>query len=92
MSQARAGRQDYDYLIKLLLIGDSGKDMLEAWLRDRQHTGPGGEVLLSCCKQVLVRAACCCVFQKTHSPPASLPQLGKVDSARISCWLPPFSS
>jgi hypothetical protein len=23
--QQRAGRQDYDYLIKLLLIGDSGK-------------------------------------------------------------------
>ena len=76
-----AKRQDYDYLIKLLLIGDSGKDRQRAlqgdWSRGGAQAGLNEPLLLALPLQAWARAACCSALRRTASPRASSPPSGK---------------
>ena len=82
-------RQDYDFLIKLLLIGDSG-EWEEARGAVRWRGGVRLEMMAgrlslantSLCRsrkippQASARAACCCASRRTRSRPASSPRSG----------------
>lgn len=79
--QART-RQDYDFLIKLLLIGDSGELLPltfdEMFVHDTGCAASSDlsasldlTELLRMVLQVSARAACCCGSQRTLSPLAS---------------------
>ena len=88
-----AKRQDYDYLIKLLLIGDSGGCCCIAH-RSRTHAPllAAASLPLHACLplQVWARAACCCALQRTASHPASSPPSGRRSGAvPAACVLPP---